>query len=131
MIKASPERFTLKRLQTLEFSYFSPGSLQSCVQHQTDAAVKAQQGTDPVADKGQRKSCVGKDPGRHCDVRESLKCDQNSHSGADHFSLQVRRLSGQVQALVDDDSIQQQDHDAADEAQLFPDHGKNEIRLRL
>ena len=95
----------LSNFRRLEFPYFSSGTLQTDVQNQADAAVKTQQGADSVTDKGQRESCVGKDPRRHRDVGKPLEGDQNAHAGADHFSFQVGGFSGKIQAFIDNTDV--------------------------
>ena len=90
---------------------------------------QGQHGGTSVAEEGERQTDDGHHAQTHSHVGQDLEQEHSRHAHAD---LPVEVALG-ADADIDDpqnDGGQQQDaQEAAEESQLFPDHGKDEVRV--
>ena len=101
------------------------------IQQQPDPEQTGDQVRSAVADKRQRQTFVRQKRSGHADVHRGLQSQQRNDAAAEEQSETILGVQRDHDS-ADDDDDEQKDHEQTDpQTELFADHRKNEIGVRV
>ena len=84
-----------------------------------------------MTDEGKGRSLGRKQARDHSHIEESLEADQERHPQSQIVPKEVRRPVAGPEAAQDQKDEKPDDQSHADQTQLFPDYGKDEVGVNL